>query len=323
MHSAVMDGYFHDFGTSAQCDPDDTAAMEPAQPVPGQPDIARMLRSLDHAGIGLFECDLRTEGLNWTRKVYDLFGLRSDRGLHRGEVVELYDPESREVLHRLRSRAIERAGGFTLDARITRTDGENRWIQITAQVECVAGRAARLTGTKQDITRQRAEHERLRVSAETDCLTGLANRHLFQSQFLDASRSNPVLRPLGALILFDVDGFKAINDRYGHLAGDACLAQFGKRLSQAFFDALMVARIGGDEFAVLLPSNRHLPRIARRAKEAINLLKTPIVWNGHLLEVGASYGIAIAENAMAYDAAAMFARADRALYIAKRGRPNA
>ena len=313
-----MDGYFHDFGTSAHAAPDDTAAIEPAQPVPGQPDIARVLRSLDHAGIGLFECDLRTDGLNWTRKVYDMFGLRSDKGLNRGDVVELYDPESREVLHRLRSHAIERAGGFTLDARITRTDGEDRWIQIVANIECEAGRPVRLNGTKRDITEQRREQENLRLAAETDGLTGLSNRSAFQTRFLDASMAAPFFRPLGALILFDVDGFKAINDRYGHLAGDACLAQFGKRLSQAFFDALMVARVGGDEFAVLLPSNRHLPRIARRAKEAINLLRTSIVWNGHLLEVGASYGIAIAENAMAYDAEAMFLRADRALYAAKR-----
>lgn len=318
-----MDGYIHDFGPTCHQDWDNTGTAEPAAGHIDRPDTSRLLRSLDRAGIGVFECDLRTESLIWTRSLYDIFGVPLKGNVHRSEIIRLYDPESRDALERVRSRAIERSGSFALDARITQPGGEDRWIQITAQVECVAGRPTRLTGTKQDITRQRAEQERLRVSAETDCLTGLANRQLFQSQFLDSSRSNPALRPLGALVLFDVDGFKQVNDRHGHLAGDACLAQFGKRLRQAFFDALMVARVGGDEFAVLLPSNRHLPRIARRAREAINLLKTPIVWNGHLLEVGASYGIAIAENAMAYDAEAMFARADRALYIAKRGRPNA
>ncbi|WP_273302202.1 GGDEF domain-containing protein [Sphingomonas ursincola] len=318
-----MGGYIHDFGSTGHEGWGDPDLADVASSRMDRPDTLRLLRSLDHAGIGLFECDLRNDGLNWTRKVYDLFGLRTDRGLNRGDVVELYDAESREVLHRLRSHAIEHASGFTLDARITRTDGEDRWIQIVANIECEAGRPVRLNGTKRDITEQRREQEKLRLAAETDGLTGLSNRSAFQTRFLDASMAAPVFRPLGALILFDVDGFKAINDRYGHLAGDACLAQFGKRLSQAFFDSLMVARVGGDEFAVLLPSNRHLPRIARRAKEAINLLRTPIVWNGHLLEVSASYGIAIAENAMAYDAEAMFLRADRALYTAKRGRPNA
>jgi diguanylate cyclase (GGDEF)-like protein/PAS domain S-box-containing protein len=317
-----MDGHYHDFGTPVHHDPDDTDAMAPADAAPGQPDIARILRNLDRAGIGLFECDLKTEALQWTRSVYDLFGLAATRQVHRGEIVGLYDRESSEALHRLRSRAIERSGGFTLDARITRPDGDERWIQIVAQVECQGSRPVRLSGTKQDITRHRQEAEKLRQSAETDCLTGLANRHVFQSRFLDAGHARQGLAPLGALILFDVDGFKQVNDRFGHMAGDACLAQFGKRLSQAFFDALMVARVGGDEFAVLLPSNRHLPRIARRAKEAVNLLGTPMLWNGHLLEVGASYGIAIAENAMTYDAEAMFMRADRALYAAKRARPR-
>lgn len=317
-----MDSHFQDFGSTGSGSWAEPMAPDPDETPVARPDLTRMLRSLDQAGIGLFECDLKTDSLQWTRQVYDLFGLRSDRIPHRGEVVELYDAESREALHRLRSRAIERASGFTLDARISRTDGEERWVQIVANIECEAGHPVRLAGTKRDITRQRAEAERLKASAETDCLTGLANRSLFQIRFLDASRAAPILTPLGALILFDVDGFKQVNDRFGHLAGDACLAQFGKRLSQAFFDALMVARVGGDEFAVLLPSNRHLLRIARRAKEAIKLLSTPVLWNGHLLEVGASYGIAIAENAMAYDAEAMFMRADRALYAAKRGRPT-
>jgi diguanylate cyclase (GGDEF)-like protein/PAS domain S-box-containing protein len=317
-----MDGYFQDFGSAAGYGREDLAAPAADDTPIARPDLSRVLRTLDHAGIGLFACDLKTEALQWTRSVYDIFGLSPRDGIRRGEVVELYDPESREALHRLRSRAIECAGGFTLDARITRTDGEDRWMQIVANVECEGGRPVRLTGTKQDITRQRQEQERLRAAAETDCLTGLANRAAFQSRFLDSGLNDLGFRPLGALILFDVDGFKRLNDRYGHIAGDACLAQFGKRLRQAFFDALMVARVGGDEFAVLLPSNRHLPRIARRAKEAITLLKTPVLWNGHLLEVGASYGIAIAENAMAYDAEAMFIRADRALYAAKRARPQ-
>lgn len=318
-----MGGYIHDFGSTGHEGWGDPDLADAASSRMDRPDTLRLLRSLDRAGIGVFECDLRTESLIWTRSLYDIFGVPLKGDVHRSDIIKLYDPESRDALERVRSRAIERSGSFALDARITQSGGEERWIQITAQVECVAGRPVRLTGTKQDITRQRAEQERLRASAETDCLTGLANRAVFQTRFLDASVAAPFFRPLGALILFDVDGFKAINDRYGHLAGDACLVQFGKRLSQAFFDSLMVARVGGDEFAVLLPSNRHLPRIARRAKEAINLLRTPIVWNGHLLEVSASYGIAIAENAMAYDAEAMFLRADRALYTAKRGRPNA
>ncbi len=314
-----MDGFHQDFARSASDNWHDAGsfAIDPSPVI--APDPARMLRHLDRAGIGLFECDLKSERLNWTRSLYDLFGL-PERGFHRSEVVALYDPESCEALEKLRSRAIEMAGAFTLDARFTRPDGSSRWVQITAEVDHDRGKPLRLVGTKRDITQQRMEQERLRATAETDALTGLANRAAFQARFLDSSASNLGLRPLGALVLIDLDGFKQVNDRHGHIAGDTCLAQFGQRMRQAFPGALMTARIGGDEFAVLLPSDRHLPRIARRVKEAIALLRTPIYWNGRLLTIGASHGITIAENAFTYDAEAMFLRADQQLYAAKRAR---
>ncbi len=314
----VMDGYFKDYGTADARD--GIAVAEPVWPDIPRPDAARIAASIERAGIGVFECDLKTEQLAWTRNVYDIFGVAPKPDIRRGEIIELYDLESREALERLRARAIERASGFTLDAQIKRPDGTDRWIQIVAQVECERGIPVRLAGTKQDITRQRLERDVLQQSAEIDSLTGLANRAVFQSRFLDSSRTALGFRPLGALVLFDVDGFKQVNDRFGHVAGDACLVQFGERIRRAFPDALMVARIGGDEFAVLLPSHRNLQQLNRRVESAVTLLKTPILWNDALLEVGASYGTAKAENAISYDAEAMFVRADQALYAAKRAR---
>lgn len=309
-----MGGTLHDFDL-----PDLPVLVGPAR-ARTEPDTQCIARAVAHAGIGVFECDLRSEALMWTRNVYDIFGIDRTTVPHREEIVALYDEESCEALTRLRSRAIARKSGFTLDARITRPDGGDRWVQIVAKVETERGRAARLVGTKLDITRQRLERDALQQSAEQDGLTGLANRAVFQSRFLDSSHSTLGFRPLGALVLFDVDGFKQINDHYGHAAGDACLVQFGQRICQSFPDALLVARIGGDEFAVLLPSNRNLQRIANRIAATIALLRMPVVWNGHLLEAGASHGVALAPNAISYDAEDMFLRADQALYVAKRAR---
>lgn len=289
---------------------------------PAEPDAQQIARTLTHAGIGIFQCDLPTQGLRWTRPVYDIFGLNPAGRLHRDEVLELYDEESRAVLDRVRSRALERRSGFTLDARIRRTDGQQRWVQIVAQVEGGAGSALRLVGTKQDITEQRERWDALQRSAEQDSLTGLANRAVFQARFLDSARTTLGFRPLGALVLFDVDGFKQINDRYGHAAGDACLVQFGERIRRGFPDALLTARIGGDEFAILLPSNRSLQRVSARVARVAQALKMPIVWNNILIEAGACHGIALAHNAISYDAEEMFVRADLALYAAKRARPQ-
>ncbi|MFN3820444.1 GGDEF domain-containing protein [Blastomonas sp.] len=307
-----MGGLAHDFDRAG---PDMRPELVRSRP---RPDPTRIARSLAHAGIGVFECDLRNDSLLWTRSVYDIFGIDRCKIPHREEIVALYDEPSREMLGRLRSRAIARRTGFTMDARITRPDGAERWVQIVAKVESERGRPAVLVGTKLDITRQRAEFEALKQSAQQDGLTGLSNRAVFQQRFLDASRSAQGVRPLGALVLFDVDGFKQINDRYGHAAGDACLVQIGQRIRQSFPDALMVARIGGDEFAVLVPSNRNLRRLQARITAATALLRMPMAWNGHLLEAGASHGAALAQNAITYDAEDMFLRADQALYVAKR-----
>ena len=123
--------------------------------------------------------------------------------------------------------------------------------------------------------------------------------------------------PLGALALLDLDGFKQINDRFGHAAGDACLRAVAERIAAAFFDALIVARIGGDEFAVL--ADIRLPPLAleRCVVRLLADLSRPIAWRGHRLVIGASAGMAPVDDPYRYDAEALFAIADQALYAAK------
>ncbi len=153
----------------------------------------------------------------------------------------MYDEACRERLERLRTAAIVRGTPFTLDAQIIRPDGARRWLRLTADVVRQSGRPAQLYGLKQDVTLEKLRWEAMRRLAEHDALTGLASRAIYQSRFLDAPRSAPVVAPLGALILFDVDGFKHVNDRFGHAAGDACLRTLGERLMASFGDALLLA----------------------------------------------------------------------------------
>jgi len=271
------------------------------------------------AGVGAWCCDLADDALSWTSGTYDLFGLPHCTTIDRRDIVAMYAEDSRTAMELLRADAIARRRPFALDAKIVRADGAERWIRLTADIACEGGRPRRLYGLKQDITADRARLEAMRRMAEQDALTGLANRQLFQSRFLDASVP---IGPLGALILFDIDGFKQVNDRYGHAAGDACLRSVADRLRTGFRDALMVARIGGDEFAVLTaplpPGNRLTHRVERRLAR----LSAPIAWQGSLLEVSASAGIAETRDPCAFDAEALFAAADAALYGAKRAGRN-
>lgn len=288
-------------------------------------DVPSALELYDHAAslvaMGAWSCDLESERLVWTAGVFDLFGLSSEKALERREIVEVYDEQSRELLERRRSHAIETCTGFSLDANILRPDGTERWIRITAATRKSHGRAKTLYGMKQDITEDHARWEALRTQAECDPLTGVANRARFQ-RFLEQPRDETTLDRVGALILFDMDGFKQVNDWWGHAAGDACLVAFGERLRKAFPQAHLISRIGGDEFAVLLPpvSSRSATEIAVRS--LIGNLLCPVPWNGNLLPLGVSAGLAFASEQTELRAQELFTAADRALYNAKEDASN-
>lgn len=283
------------------------------------------LELYDHAAslvaMGAWSCDLESERLVWTGGVFDIFGLSSEQSLERPAIVEVYGEQSRELLERRRSHAIETCTGFSLDANIFRPDGTERWIRITAATRSSHGRARILYGMKQDITEDHARWEVLRAQAECDPLTGVANRARFQ-RFLEQPSDETALDRVGALILFDMDGFKQINDWWGHAAGDACLVAFGERLRKAFPHARLVSRIGGDEFAVLLPpvSSRSATEIAVRS--LVNNLLCPVPWNGDFLPLGVSVGLAFASEETELDAQELFAAADKALYNAKEDASN-
>lgn len=273
-------------------------------------------RAASLVAMGAWSCDLESERLAWTGGVFDIFGLSREQDLDRRAIIEIYGEPSRELLERKRSQAIETCTGFSLDASIFRPDGTERWIRITAATRSSHGRATILYGMKQDITEDHARWEALRAQAECDPLTGVANRARFQ-RFLEQTSDETALDGVGALILFDMDGFKQVNDWWGHAAGDACLVAFGERLRRAFPQARLVSRIGGDEFAVLLPpvTSRRETEVAVRS--LIDSFLRPVPWNGDLLPLGVSVGLAFASKATELDPQVLFAKADRALYNAK------
>jgi len=269
------------------------------------------------ARIGMWECDLATETLTWTDGVYDLFGLPRGSRIDRRDTLALYHDESRRDMERLRAEAIRCGDTFTLDARIRTADGESRWMRLSAGVDYEDGRPVRLFGVKQDITDERRAWERLRRTAERDALTGLANRGVFDASFRAAPGRRAGDMPIAALLMIDVDHFKLINDRFGHAVGDECLRQIATRLARLFADAALVARIGGDEFAVLLRAPLDAERLDRAPAHARDRLRRPVIWDGLRIDVGASIGMAIADPTRTFDPARLFDEADASLYAAK------
>jgi diguanylate cyclase (GGDEF)-like protein len=152
-----------------------------------------------------------------------------------------------------------------------------------------------------------------RQLAETDALTGLYNQRYFHETLRrEVLRAQRYGRNLG-LIVFDLDDFKAINDQIGHLAGDGVLAQAAERLRDAVRSVDIACRIGGDEFAVILPESTvaDADLLYRRVHEAVRA--SAFTAGGHRLRLSAG----IAELQHGDTAASLFERADAALYRAK------
>jgi diguanylate cyclase (GGDEF)-like protein len=179
----------------------------------------------------------------------------------------------------------------------------------------VAGTAALTLQNHRTLAAMFRAERRAHALAMTDALTGLPNRAGLMAQ-LDRLTTAPV-HPAMALLFVDMDGFKAINDRFGHGVGDAVLCETARRLDAAT-GAHFTCRLGGDEFVVLIEGGEAAlaPTIARRIADA---LASPIdTAAADPIVAGASVGIAFGSAAAATSAERMLAEADRALYLAKR-----
>ncbi|GLK78753.1 sensor domain-containing diguanylate cyclase [Methylopila turkensis] len=167
-----------------------------------------------------------------------------------------------------------------------------------------------------DVTEQRRLEAELRSAARTDALTGAANRRRFGERLAhDVAAARAGGGPL-ALIVLDIDHFKAINDRFGHAVGDDALKAVADRAARALRRDDMLARVGGEEFAALLPQagRAEAKTVAERLHAAV--AGTPIVAGAVTLGVTVSLGVALLRDS---DGAPddLFARADAALYAAK------
>ena len=164
----------------------------------------------------------------------------------------------------------------------------------------------------------RRNQERLAHLATHDGLTGLPNRRLFHELLLREHRCAARHGRRFALLLADLDGFKRINDGFGHVQGDAVLVEVARRLRGAVRASDIVARLGGDEFAILMGEPSDARALATLMQRLVATVAAPMTLQERTLKVGVSIGAALfAEDAT--DPATLLERADLALYAVKAG----
>ena len=242
----------------------------------------RLRLALEAGNLGVWECDLRAERIRYDGLCLSRLGLdpqRRDWALD--EVLDLVHARDRG---RVRAMFAQCRRGHRSQARVEfrvrRRDGTYAWIEEHAQVSERGpdGRPLQIVGVSADITARKEAEIRLAHLALHDPLTGLPNRRaLAEALERTIARSQRSGMPLAVLAL-DLDGFKAINDRYGHPAGDATLLEVSDRLRQIIRRSDFVARLGGDEFAVIaseLNGPAPVSRLARRIGAALSIADRP------------------------------------------------
>ena len=229
-----------------------------------------------------------------------------------GLFVRLLHPDDRERVLEAHERAHD-GSPLSIEYRLVARDGHVVWVHDEARaIVGASGAPVALQGYLLDITSAKEAEEQLRYQAFHDPLTGLPNRTLFKDRAL-ASLAAEDGSAEAAMLLLDIDDFKAINDRFGHVEADALLQDIGTRLRDALPGSVVVARLGGDEFAALVdPADDPAGIAVHSAGSLIDALRTPFQIAGVEVFVTTSVGIALGS-----DVDQLFRRADVAMYRAK------
>jgi diguanylate cyclase (GGDEF)-like protein/PAS domain S-box-containing protein len=222
----------------------------------------RLRLALESGKLGSFDVDLAAGRFLEVSDTYKAqFGLPPGAELSLESVIGMIHPDDRTRMREVVARADKARHGFQAEHRVVWPDGSVHWLSVHAKpVFSTAGYPLRLIGVVQDITRRvRIEEDRekylreAQARADRDPLTGLLNHRVFQRRLKEESlRAEDENRVL-AVVMLDLDNFKFFNDAYGHVVGDEVLCLVARRLETLCRGDEIVARFGGDEFALLLP----------------------------------------------------------------------
>lgn len=276
--------------------------------------------ALEGAGDGVWDINLITKKGRFSKTYLSMLGYpehRFEDNYH--ELISLIHPEDRA--HLLTEMANHRNGlsnQFSAEYRMQCADGSYKWIFGRGMVVSVneAGQSLRMVGTHTDISAMKNAEEKIWTEANYDSLTKLPNRRLFYDRVEESIKKAQREHETIALLFIDLDRFKEVNDTLGHHVGDQLLIQAATRIKSTVRAYDTVARIGGDEFTVILTDVHDTVDVGKLAEKIIAELSQPFIISGVESYVSASVGIALYPND-AQTVIELTRHADQAMYSAK------
>jgi diguanylate cyclase (GGDEF)-like protein/PAS domain S-box-containing protein len=284
-------------------------------------DIERRALALTGAGDIVWDWDVAADKIYTSPEAEQLLGMK--KGSLDGPAASWLDilhPGDHDRFRASLDGILEqRRGRISQDFRLRNTEGHYVWVALKARpVLGSDGEVARCIGTLTDVTDLRNASERVLHDAVHDNLTGLPNRQLFLDRLANAllfARADETMRP--TVMIIDIDRFKLVNESVGLSVGDSILLTLSRRLTRILKPQDTLARISGDQFALILLSERETDRITTFADQLRKTIRSPIAFNNREILLTASIGLALSDSAtQKHDE--ILKDAELAMYHAKR-----
>src|SRR5262245_32750613 len=263
-------------------------------------DVERRALALTGAGDLIWDWDVSSDKIFTSPETEHVLGLK--RGTLEGPAahwLEVLHPLDRDRFRASLDGVLEqRRGRLNLDFRLRTPDGHYMWFALKARpVVGSDGEVVRLVGTLTDVTEFKTAEERLLHDAVHDNLTGLPNRQLFLDRLeavLAFGKADTAIRP--TVMVIDLDRFKQVNDSVGIAVGDSILLTLARRLGRMLKPQDTLARLTGDQFGLLLISEREPERITAFADTIRRALRAPITFNDREILLTASIGLVLTDS---------------------------
>jgi len=273
--------------------------------------------------IGSWDWNIGKGSLVWTDQIYRIFG-QTPQGFEATYEAFLgtIHSDDRKMVENAVNEALETGKQYNIEHRIILPTGEEKIVRERGSVEFDdTNTPFRMQGTVQDVTKLRLAEKLVERMAFHDVLTDLPNRNLFFDRLKQTLSHGKRHNQMFAVLFLDLDGFKDVNDRLGHKAGDLLLKEVGERLQECIRAEDTVARFGGDEFTIILSELISKEVAGNVSKKIIKALSAPFSFDGQSAKVGCSIGISLFPD-NSDDGDGLIKAADQAMYVCKKEGKN-
>ena len=273
------------------------------------------------ANIGSWEVNLETRQFMMSDQAYAIFGLSPETRLSVDQAVSYYADEDQSVVRNAVAKASEQGRSFTYEASLKSGDGLFK--RIRGMGEFIRGEqnaSDRIVGVLKDISEAHLARIALQRSADYDSLTNLYNRRTFDRILAERIDNHRQSGEGLIVLLMDLNGFKDINDTFGHQAGDEVLRQLSARISASIPPNAIAARWGGDEFAIIAPLGVSAVQATEIGEAILEKLASEIEICGRKMNINATCGMAMTGDFST--GKELIRRADLALYHGKEREPG-